>query len=156
MDVMRNSLAGSTGETKNVSDIVNGLVNYIKQARGIKPTSLLKIPVAIVLTKFDTVINHSSFAHNALIKKAGIPVKDGKLNTDELKAVDSEIRDWLCDIDEGAFIHTLESHFTNFCFFGVSSFGEPPVDAVNLNKNLHPHRVLDPILWLFKSANFID
>jgi hypothetical protein len=154
--VMKNSLAGSTGETKNAADIVNGLVNYIKQARGIKSTSLLKIPTAVVLTKFDTVINHGAFANNALIKKAGIPVKNGKVNLDELRAVDSEIRDWLYDIDEGAFIQTLESHFTDFCFFGVSSFGEPPVDAVNLNKNLHPHRVLDPILWLFKKADFID
>jgi len=155
-NIMRNSLAGSEGETKNAADVVNSLASYIKQARGIKETKILPIPVAVVLTKFDTIISHKSFASNALIKSPSLNVTDGKVNLGEIKQVDEEIRNWLYEIGEGSFIESLTSNFKEFAFFGVSSYGEPPLDAVTLSDHIRPHRVLDPVLWLFKKSKFID
>ena len=154
--VMRNSLAGSEGEYKNAVDIVNSLANYIKTARGIDTRKILNIPIAVVLTKFDTIISHKSFGPNALIKSASLNVSGGKVNMGEIQQVDEEIRNWLYEIGEGAFIDALTSNFKEFYFFGVSSYGEPPKDADKLTEKIRPHRVLDPILWLFKKAKFID
>jgi hypothetical protein len=155
-DVMRNSLAGSEGETRNAGDIVHSVAEYIKAARGIKSIQTLDIPVAVVLTKFDTIINHKSFGQYATIKSPSMNIRDGKVDITDIKQVDEEIRNWLSEIGENAFINTLHSHFKEFYFFGVSSFGAPPKDARTLVENIRPHRVLDPILWLFKRAKFID
>jgi hypothetical protein len=117
---------------------------------------MLTIPVAVVLTKFDTLINHKSFGSQALIKDGSLNIRDGKVDTTEIEQVDAEIRHFLEEIGEGTFISTLESHFKEFYFFGVSSYGKPPKDANTLVDNIRPHRVLDPILWLFKKAKFVD
>jgi len=155
-EVMRNSLAGNAGGTKNAESIINSVAAYIKAARGIKSTQLLNIPVAVVLTKFDTILSHRSFGQQALIKKPSLTLRDGKVDITEIQQIDEEIRNWLAEIGEGAVINALHAQFKQFYFFGVSSYGEPPKDAYKLADNIHPHRVLDPILWLFKKAKFID
>jgi hypothetical protein len=154
--IMRNSLAGNTGEIKNAVDIVNSLASYIKAARGINNKKILTIPVAVVLTKFDTILSHKSFGSNALIKNESLNIQNGKVNINEIQQVDQEIRNWLNEIGESSFIDALESNFKEFYFFGVSSYGEPPKNANTLSDHIRPHRVLDPILWLFKKAKFID
>ena len=151
---MRNSLGGQAGGTKNAVDVVNSLANYIKTARGIDTRKLLNIPVAVVLTKFDTLKN--AFGPNDLISRTSMNVRDGKISMEEIQQVDEEIRNWLETIGERSFIDALESNFKEFLFFGVSSYGEPPQNAVKLSEHIKPHRVLDPILWLFKKAKFVD
>ena len=153
---MSNSLGGSEGTTKNAEDVINSVAAYIKAARGIKTTKMLDIPVAVVLTKFDTILNHRAFGPQALIKNSSLTVRNGMVDMAEIQQVDSEIRNWLEQIGESAFIDALDSHFKEYYFFGVSSYGAPPKDAYTLPDEIKPHRVLDPILWLFKRAKFID
>jgi hypothetical protein len=154
-EVRRNSLAGNDGGTKNAEDVVNNIVTYIKAARGVKINVKLKIPVAVILTKFDTILAHPAFAQNALIKKPSLNISGGKIDTAEMRQVDAEIRNWLQVVGEGSFVNALESNFSEFQFFGVSSYGNPPKDASTLN-NIAPHRVLDPVLWLFNRFKFVD
>ena len=155
-DVMTKSLGGTEGTTKNAVDVINSVADYIKTARGIKSTKMLDIPVAVVLTKFDTILNHDAFGPQATIREKSLTVKDGTIDMTEIKQVDAEIRDWLEQIGEVAFIDALDSNFKEYCFFGVSSYGAPPKDAYTLVDEIRPHRVLDPILWLFKKEKFID
>lgn len=154
-DIVRNSLAGNEGRVENIEEVINNVVTYIKTARGIGSTKILKIPVAVVLTKFDTIIDQPAFT-NALVKQSGINVRDKKIVTSDIAQVDDEIKSWLIEVGEGAFVNALESHFKEFYFFGVSSYGSPPKDIYTLADRIQPHRVLDPILWLFKRENFID
>jgi hypothetical protein len=154
--IMSNSLAGDTGVSKNAAEIVHSIASYIKSARGIKSTKLLNIPVAVVLTKFDTVLDHKDFARDALVKERSLGIRDGKVSSGEIEQVSDEIRSWLNDIGENSFVDALDSHFKEFYFFGVSSYGSPPISAVTLNDEINPHRVLDPIYWLFKKSKFID
>jgi hypothetical protein len=154
--IMKNSLGGHAGETKNAADIVNSLAYYIKTAKGIKVEKLLPIPAAIVLTKFDTILSHKTFGPNALIKSSSLTIRESKVNMGEMQQVDQEIRNWLQEIGEESFINALEANFKEFYFFGVSSYGEPPKSANSLSEHIRPHRILDPILWLFKKAKFID
>ncbi len=155
-DVMSNSLGGADSVSKNAEDVINSVAAYIKAARGIKTTKMLDIPVAVVLTKFDTILNHRAFGPQALIKKSSLTVRNGMVDISEIQQIDSEIRNWLEQIGESAFIDALDSHFKEYYFFGVSSYGAPPIDAYTLPEEIKPHRVLDPILWLFKRFKFID
>lgn len=154
---MVNSLGGDMNSTsKNAEEIINSVAEYIKTARGIKSKQLLKIPVAVVLTKFDTIINHYAFGSQALVKNSSLTVRDGKVDIAEIKQIDGEIRNFLEVIGEGSFIKALDSHFNEYYFFGVSSYGAPPKNAATLPDIIKPHRVLDPIMWLFKRAKFVD
>ena len=155
-DVMFNSLGGSEGESKDARDIINSVATYIKSARGIKETKALDIPVAVVLTKFDTILNHRAFGPQALIRNSSMTVRNGMVDMAEIQQVDAEIRNWLEQMGEGAFIDAIASHFNKFYFFGVSSYGAAPGKNNTLPNEIKPHRVLDPILWLFKEAKFID
>lgn len=155
-DVMTNSLGGARGTSKNAEEVLNSVATYIKAARGIKATKMLDIPVAVVLTKFDTILDHPAFSSQALVRNSSLTVMQGKFNISEIKQVDSEIRYWLEQIGERAFIDTLDAHFREYYFFGVSSYGAPPKDASTLPDSIRPHRVLDPILWLFQRFGFID
>jgi len=153
-NVRQNSLAGGADEHKNAVAVVNSLADYIKTARGMDVNKVLKLPVAIVLTKFDTVKN--SFGPNSLVTHSSMNVRDGKVSMEEIKQVDEEIRNWLENNGERSFIDALEAHFKEFHFFGVSSYGEPPENGGMLSERINPHRVLDPILWFFKKAKFVD
>jgi len=154
--VVENSLGGHEGETKNAEDVINSVAGFIKVARDIDSKKLLYLPVAVVLTKFDTILNHESFGPNARIRDKSRCISSGVVNMTEIAEVDKEIRKWLEKIRAGSFIEALESHFNEFCFFGVSSYGDTPKDKYSLPDDIRPHRVLDPILWLFKKAKFVD
>jgi len=155
-DVRNKSLSGGVDEPKNAVDVVNSLAKYIKAACGINENKILKIPVAVVLTKFDTI--KESFGSNKIVTSPSTIVRNNKISMEEIMQVDEEIRDWLRSekIDENSFITTLETHFKEFYFFGVSSYGEPPVEVGALSERIKPFRVLDPIFWLFKKAKFVD
>ena len=155
-DIMKNSLAGGESMTKDASNVINSVAEYIKAMRGINSKKQLKIPVAVVLTKFDTIIGHKAFGPQALIRGKSLSIRDGRVDNTEIAQIDGEIRNWLYAVGEGGFINTLESHFKEFYFFGVSSYGAPPKAAYTLEDEIRPHRVLDPILWLFKKAKFVD
>ena len=154
-DVLEHSRAGEV-EEKNASDVVNGIVNYIKSARRIRSSKMLDIPVAVVLTKIDTVLSHPAFGKQAIIQNSSLTIRNGKVDETEMKQVDYEIRNWLMQIGEESFINTLDANFKEYMFFGVSSLGAPPVDNTTFPDEIKPHRILDPILWLFKHEKFID
>ena len=77
-------------------------------------------------------------------------------------AVDREIRSWLIKngrsslLNDGEeFVKAVERNFSNVRFFGVSSFGVQP-NEFKLLQNLHPHRVLDPLMWLLAQDGIIS
>lgn len=153
--VMMNSNA-SRGGTNSAEDIVNGLANYIKTACGINTSKKLAIPVALVLTKFDVIMQLDSLSKNAVVRQTSNVFSNGKVNMTEISQVDEEIREWLYEIGEGSFIDALESNFKKFYFFGVSSYGGTPKEQGFTTEEIKPHRILDPVLWLFREAKFID
>jgi len=155
-DEMKNSLSGREDEYKNGTQVVEAVASYIKQAQGIKENVKLKIPVAVVLTKFDTILSHESIDEGALIKKSSSIIRDGAFVKEEMEQIDKEIREWLEKIGEASFVRSIEANFKKSYFFGVSSLGKPPKSGEVLNDQIKPHRVLDPILWLFKLKRFID
>lgn len=154
-EIRRNSGA-SEGDTNSAEEIVNSVAAYIKAARGLSTNKMLTIPVAVVLTKFDTILQLDSLPEAAVVRRPSMALSNGRVNMTEILQVDEEIRSWLFDIGEGSFIAALEANFKKFYFFGVSSYGEPPKTQGSVNETVNPHRILDPVLWLFKEERFID
>ena len=167
-EVVRNSYkADAFNQIIDANAVVNNLVNYLKEKRGIPENKPLEIPVAVVMTKFDTVISHPSF-NNALVKRErGVGVRNKKVRVEEFDQVHDEIAHWLRTIGEQQFINSMDANFATFDrkgnlrkryykFFAVSSFGITPTVAGTTPQNIQPFRILDPILWLFKLKKFID
>ena len=156
-ETMQNSLGGSMGESADASDTINDIANYIREMnpRKYKPGDPIKIPVAVVMSKFDTVWNHPSFGDSPTVREEGYSISGGKVDMSKINQADGEVKSWLEDIGEYDLLKALDANFPDHKFFGVSSYGEPPKDAGTLNKP-NPRRVLDPLLWLFRGKKFLD
>ena len=154
--VVRRNSGASEGDTNSAEDVVNSVATYIKAARGISTSKMLTIPVAVVLTKFDTILQLDSLPEGAVVRKPSMTFSNGRVNMTEIEQVNEEIRNWLYDIGEGSFISALESNFKKFYFFGVSAYGGTPKSQGSVTETIKPHRILDPVLWLFKEEKFID
>lgn len=155
-DILQNSLQGGEGEAKDAAQILIDMIQYIRRTNpkiGFKN----KIPMimAVVLTKFDTLLSHPAFREDALVKNSSLTIRDGKISMEEIDAVHEEIKDWLYDVEEGEIIKQLDTNIQEYKFFGVSSYGQPPTSAYEVPE-IKSHRVLDPMLWLLKKAKFID
>jgi hypothetical protein len=151
-DVSQKS-TGTVGERgQNSVNIVNDIAHFIKISCGLKPDALIKIPVAVIFTKMDTLMNDFKNRPVAMQSPHGV---NGFFNQSDARAVDNDIRSWLDASGESSIITALRANFSDFRFFGVSSFGSVPITKDRLAPVL-PHRVLDPILWLFAKKKFID
>ncbi len=154
--MVNNSLNGSDSLAKNINNVLNDLIVYIKTAKCISASEMIDIPVAVVLTKFDTIMNTDYFSDSSPLKSSSVAVSsDGTVNLAEIMQVSEEIQNWFIEIGEVGFVNNLKSNFRNMMLFGVSSYGAPPVNGT-LPKSIRPHRVLDPLLWLFKKNGFVD
>lgn len=146
--------SSSAGHEVGVSaDMVEGLADYIRESCGISTNKLIDKEVAIVFTKLDTVID--TFGTATVTQPSPHLARKGFVKNDA-DAVDAEIRDWLEDQGEIAFVNAVETNFPNnkVRFFGISSFGHPPTGESTLGKVI-PHRVLDPLFWMLSREGIV-
>jgi len=152
----KKSLGGGEGETWEANIIVNQITNKMRELNSLNQGKKLDIPVAVVLTKFDTILNsYPQFSQNATIRRPKLSIVNDRIDTDEIDDVHNSIKGWLETIGENGIISSLEHNYNRYKLFGVSSYGEPPIEAYKLPR-INPHRVLDPILWLFKDMGYIE
>jgi hypothetical protein len=144
--------AVASEDNKNSIDIVNDLADFIRDACGLKIGAQIKAPAAVLFTKMDALMDEFK---NRTVSMPSPHAESGYFDYDDARAVDKDIREWLSDKGEDAFINALKANFADFTFFGVSSYGDVPVSKDELNL-IRPHRVLDPILWLFAKNKFIS
>ncbi|MCD7884654.1 MAG: hypothetical protein LUI87_13245 [Lachnospiraceae bacterium] len=129
------------------TDLVNSLADYIRNCCGIRRGDRIDRDVAVVFTKIDLFADEFrcgvTMQPGPHLMKRGFDVADAD-------AVDEEVRSWLYEIGEHAFLNAVELNFRKdrLRFFGVSSFGRPPVGQYRLDEDVTPHRVLDPLVWM--------
>lgn len=154
-DIIRNSLAG-TELFYEYHHTINELAHFLREVNGIRPSALLTKPaLAVVFSKFDTIINHPALANATAVKKPSYAHANGKLNMADIYTAHNEIAGFLEAVGEGQLLRTLNANFQTYKFFAVSSLGTPPEGPQNMPQ-IRSHRALDPVHWLFKTAVFID
>lgn len=154
--VAKNSLAGCRCQRKYADAFIDAIAAYIKAIGGLKSNQKITIPVAVIITKFDVVLPHLSHEKYPLSKTLDLSVQESPGDITRIEQTSFEIRNWLCDMGANSLVTVAKEHFNDICFFGVSSFGNPPKDIDTLPDEIRPYRVLDPILWLLKKTNFVD
>ena len=143
-----------TGKSYSANSALDFIIGEIKKS---KNTEKLGIPTAIVLTKFDTILKNDNFRDflGNNFEESETTFRDGKLYVGIIKEASDLIEGLLNKFGEDNFVKKTKQYFENFMFFGVSCYGKPPKDNHTLNGDIKPHRVCDPILWLFYKKNLI-
>jgi len=149
LDILRMSLYSN-----NVADyMVDNIIHYIRECFCISPGKLINQDIAVVLTKIDVV--KDSFGTATVMQPSPHLVKKGFV-TDDADAVDAEVRNWLAVNGGATVLNAIETNFLKKCvrFFGVSSFGQPPIGDGILGQ-IMPHRVLDPLMWMLSKEKIV-
>ena len=157
LDILNASMATErqTSAPANMVSMANSLANYIRKSCNINPGKRIEANAAVVLTKLDALRDlPNGFSKSSTILKESPHAKVHSFVESDSTMVDLEIRDWLTRQGETAFLDAIDANFKNVRVFGVSSFGNPPDKHKRLAK-VRPHRVLDPIMWLFASEGII-
>lgn len=148
--------AGSSSgaaKTSNIS-VMSHVSNLIRNYRGMRSTSKIKTPIALVLTKLDAIASLIQEDSTVLNGSASL----GNIDLNDMHNVDAEIRAFLLRWGEEAFITTVKNDYTNYSFFAVSALGlenHPDADNDRKIKRPLPHRVEDPFLWILRENGIL-
>jgi GTPase SAR1 family protein len=133
------------------AEIVDMAIRILKEKKLKLFSKKISVPVAVVFSKIDAVLplfEVDSPLHDASEHQGAYDDADGA-------AVHESVRAYLVKWGGPKIDRTLASRFSNYRYFGVSSFGDAPVNQ-RLQKGIAPFRVEDPFLWLLYEAGFIS
>lgn len=135
-------------------DIMTRVSNLIRHDSNISDTSKIKIPVATVFSKFDAI--ESLIPSDCTVLNPSPHCTEKQFNLSDWHNVNSEIAALLHEWDAGAFISQLETNYSNFSYFAVSSLGlNNNPDKNGKIERPRPHRIEDPFLWILKENGVI-
>ena len=134
--------------------IVSDLARYLRNNLRIKENTTIDKDVAIVFSKLDAVRN--TFGSGSRVLQPSPHAAKSGFYVPDADAVNEEIKKWLNDNNETAFLNAINSNFNinKVRFFGVSSFGQPPTGENQLAK-VTPHRIYDPLMWMLANEGII-
>lgn len=156
IDTVRQLLAGS-GLSLPAPDagaepklIVERLRQLYERQLGLKSTTKIDKPIAFSLAKVDALYSILE-AGSGLHSQGG---HFGFFNLADAQSLHTELSQTLSAWMGTEFDNFLKANFSKYRYFGVSSLGQPPQDGQHL-ETVAPHRVEDPILWLFYEFGLI-
>ena len=146
IQAVRDDLEGSIElppVSADVYQMIGRLAGLIREARGIPAKKPIEVPLAIAISKIDTLRGLLSDTHPVFT----LPAHNGRFDAAIARSISESLRAetvaWL-----GERVDTfLKSEFAHVAYFGVSALGENPVGG-RLRNGVSPHRVEDPILWM--------
>jgi hypothetical protein len=141
--------------------IIENAAAVLRRALNVGANKKLDMSVAVVISKIDLFLN-ACFSGKTLSKESPNE-KSGVFDQKDCDEVDRELTEWLMTHGAGKLVQVLEKNFyftksgfkkKKCCLFGVSPFGHAP-NADQTLGDVHPHRVIDPLLWLLAQHNYI-
>ena len=132
-------------------DIVERVIQIMREQRGISPRMQIPVPVALTFSKIDAV--RPLFDRSAPLHR-GSP-HSGFLDLTDVEAVSDCVRTHVSQWMGSGLDQTIQKAFSQYGYFGVSALGRPPDAAGNLGDGVAPHRVEDPFLWLLYELKVI-
>lgn len=130
-------------------DFVQGLIDYIKTSTGIPVKRRVKLPVAVVFGKIDTVERLLGYAR--VLQPSGHSAR-GAFVESEAQAIHDEIRAFM-DACGDNLNGMFDANFTTWKYFGVSSLGAMPKNGQL--QEPQPLRILDPLMWNFSMEGIV-
>ncbi len=133
--------------------ILNRVAENIRSVKNLREKDKIKIPLAIAFTKIDVLEKYDILPEGSCLRDESEHTKRGVFVASDRESCDIEMRALLASwLDDD--ILQLLNNFTKSSFFGLSSFGDIPVNN-RLAGEIKARRVLDPLLWLLAENNYI-
>lgn len=141
-------------ENTDVNTILNRTIEIIRGGLGLTNLSKkIDIPIAVAFTKIDAVDELLDPA--SCLKNDSSHVRKGVFDMVDFEDANQEMQSLVQEWMHGSELcQTLESQFSNYAFFGLSSLGSNP-DMDNRIPKFRPFRVADPFLWILTQKNII-
>lgn len=138
--------------------IINNLITHFDEGDKNTKASHYKKPMALVFSKIDAILKNEDLFQNTSIPGMSIERNssflDGSgVNLSDIDSVSDGIRSALASWNEHNFINSMENHYKNVKYFGISALGGMPDHTGSIN-NLRPYRVLDPLVWILHQFKY--
>lgn len=132
----------------DIESALSRVLLTMEESFALSKTDKIKEPFAVVMSKVDA-FDLEEVVGEAAVERA-MAVAD---TTDRTKVRNEVLRKQLLEWGEEAFVHQLDTRFTNVRYFSCSALGRIP-DASE--RDLVPYDVFAPILWLCRSVSSKD
>lgn len=133
------------------NDIFYQVVGLLEKNNKIKGAAgQSKIPLAITFSKFDELLKHGMYYRSSDDQYW----LTQKYSESEIDDISENIKTLLEGWGENSFVHNVSTRFSNTKYFGVSALGESPIHGKLEDGNVHPYRVMDPLLWILDQLDF--
>lgn len=126
-------------------------VTELLMRREATPNRLIKVPIAVCLTKIDALRGEMDEGSPLHRPQPGEPYFDGSDSQD----VHAQIQQLLHRWDGAGIDHHVRNHYRNARYFGVSALGRTPSDDNRIQGGVRPYRVSDPFLWMLSEFGVI-
>jgi hypothetical protein len=108
----------------------------------------ITVPVAVVLSKADTVADLRPLLEGASLMRQGV------FDEATCRKNSHGVRQWLMSRHENPVLTLVEHGFANVAYFAVSALGNQPAQDRSIPE-VTPRRILDPLVWLLAMGGLI-
>lgn len=133
--------------------VLSRIVKLVRTATGNHdPAKKIQIPLAICITKLDTVrqlLDPASF-----VRASSRHLRAGGFDAMDMQSCDTEMRSLIESWGGGELLTQISTQFARHAFFGLSALGAPPNEHGQI-PHISPHRTLDPLLWLLHAHGIV-
>lgn len=138
--------------------ILNNIIDHFKNGDKNKKKAHFNKPMAFAFSKIDALLEHSEELDDTAIPGMSIDqnspyLEGGGIRMDDIESVSDGLRAALCSWREDDFVNNAENNYKNMKYFGVSALGKNP-GADNHIQDIHPYRVLDPLVWILDQFKY--
>jgi hypothetical protein len=137
---------GAPTAESNAYEVLSQVTEVIRKAEGTGRGARIKKPIAVAFAKIDALKGVLGDGHAIF----GAEATDPWLDDASGRAVDASVREMLIDLGAGNIEDHMQSNYSNYRYFAVSSLGRPPdyEHYAVAEGGVQPLRVADPVVWL--------
>ena len=139
-------------ETIDQAEIVARVINLFQRRRGLKPGQSLQVPIAFAFTKADLLLNLVD--PSSRLRRSDR--HEGGFDESECHELSEEMAAYLQRWGSKRLLQLAQEKVRVSAFFALSALGQTPEDrTLRLQREVEPHRVADPLLWLLRQRGYI-
>ena len=138
--------------------IIDNLLTYFKEGDPTIRDAHFQKPMALVFSKIDAILtNEDKFEDTSI---AGMSISNNSNYLDgspillsDFNSISASIQGALSMWKENNFVTTINNHYKNAKYFGISALGGQPTPSQNISE-VKPYRVLDPLVWILHELGY--
>jgi len=135
--------------------VLNNVARIYRQAWGLRPDELIKMPLAITLAKSDLLTYAPLGSGQERFRFEENPQYRDGYDPSEFQAASEEVEEILSRLAEPALLQAAGA-FADVSFHAVSATGEPPDPSTLTYSSVRSVRCLDPLLWILWRLGMVE